>query len=77
MVLLWLLLLLFRLADGNIWRKCERFFFSEDFMDDDDDDDNVAKPFVFWCTVRTWPDVEDDDNDEGTAEGTKKKETDD
>lgn len=66
-----LLLLLFILTDGKIWRKCERFFFSEDFIDDDDDDDNVAKPLVLLCTVRKWPDVEDDDNDEVTAEGTK------
>ncbi len=71
-VFIWLLLLLlFILADGKIWRKCERFFFSEDFIDDDDDD-NVAEPLLLLYTVWKWPDVEDDD-DEVTAEGTRIK----
>jgi hypothetical protein len=73
LVFIWLLLLLllFILADGKIWRKCERFFFSEDFIDDDDDD-NVAEPLLLLYTVWKWPDVEDDD-DEVTAEGTRIK----
>jgi len=73
LLLLLLLLLLFTLADGNKWGKCECFFFSEDFIDDADDDDDVAKPLVLLCTVWKWPDVDDDDNDEVTAEGTRKE----